>query len=270
MKVYSMPKFGLLTNPTLDVLKEIESIANLGFDYVEIGAEWPEGTSQILHAKKDRIRSLLRKRKLFAICHTAWWIDLSSQHEGVRRAWIEESKSKILVARELGIKSINFHTHAEGFNTFHKRYQPEILDTFVSSMRELSRFAKKHGVGIILENAADRGEIVSFKDYKYIASKLPGVKVHLDVGHAFVNGGMKSISDFIGTFGNRIEHLHFHDNHGQNDEHLPIGRGKIDYEKVVGMLKSIGYDKTITFEVFTSKRDAVNSREKIRELWGKI
>ena len=38
-----IPKFGLLTNPSIDILKEITDIYDLGFDYAEIGIEVPEG-----------------------------------------------------------------------------------------------------------------------------------------------------------------------------------------------------------------------------------
>ncbi|HKZ45137.1 MAG TPA: sugar phosphate isomerase/epimerase [archaeon] len=259
-----------MTNPTIDVLKEIETIAKLGFDFVEIGIEWPEGTEDRLHEKRRKIIDLLGRYKLFSIGHTAWWIDFSSPYEQVRKAWIEESKKKIQVANILGIKRINFHTHATGMSPFHRKYHKQIMNNFLRSMKELSNFIKKYDMMMILENAAERGEITDFDDYKYIITKIPEVKVHLDVGHAFINGGMESIKSFITTFGNRIEHIHLHDNHGEYDEHLPIGNGKIDFPKVVRMLKKIGYSKTITFEVFTSKKDAVKSREKIKKLWKKI
>ncbi|MFZ0513465.1 MAG: TIM barrel protein, partial [Candidatus Nitrosopolaris sp.] len=53
------------------------------------------------------------------------------------------------------------------------------------------------------------------------------------------------------TFGSKIIHIHWDDNHGRKDEHLPIGEGLIDHEKAVRALKDIGYDRTITLEVFT-------------------
>ena len=37
----STPKFGLLTNPSIDIVKEIRDIYDLGFDYAEIGIEVP-------------------------------------------------------------------------------------------------------------------------------------------------------------------------------------------------------------------------------------
>jgi sugar phosphate isomerase/epimerase len=62
-------------------------------------------------------------------------------------------------------------------------------------------------------------------------------------------------------------HIHWHDNHGLRDEHLPIGNGLIDHKKVVEELKNISHNRTITLEVFTSKQDAKDSADKLKELW---
>ena len=51
-------------------------------------------------------------------------------------------------------------------------------------------------------------------------------------------------------------------------EHLPIGEGSIDHQKAVNALKNIGYDKTITLEVFTTNsNDAKSSADKLRTMW---
>ena len=61
-----------------------------------------------------------------------------------------------------------------------------------------------------------------------------------------------------------------HDNHGKWDEHLPLGRGRIDFREVVRFLKEVNYDRTVTFEVFTSRADAVRSREFFKKQWNKV
>ncbi|MGH9951254.1 MAG: hypothetical protein ACRD5J_06480 [Nitrososphaeraceae archaeon] len=43
-----MPHFGLLTNPSNELLSEIRKIHLLGFEYVEIAIEGPEGSPQVL------------------------------------------------------------------------------------------------------------------------------------------------------------------------------------------------------------------------------
>jgi len=84
---------------------------------------------------------------------------------------------------------------------------------------------------------------------------------------------MKSVLDYINTFGDKIIHIHWHDNHGRKDEHLPIGEGLIDHEKTVRALKDIEYDRydrTITLEVFTNSNDAKSSSDKLKIMWAKV
>lgn len=262
-------EFGLLTNPTVDILKEIETIARLEFDFVEIGIEWPEGEPEVLLRKRDQILRLLNQYNLFAVGHTTWWIDFATPYIHVRKGWIKEAKRKIDVANKLGIKLLNFHSHAREIKPFYKRYRQDILKNFIVSLKEIITYAKSKNIQIMLENAVEKGEIASFKDFKFIADKISDLKIHLDIGHAFVSGGMRDVERYISYFRDRIVHLHMHDNHGKEDEHLPIGKGKINFARVVKLLKKINYDKTVTFEVFTSKRDAVKSREKIKKLWNK-
>jgi sugar phosphate isomerase/epimerase len=55
------------------------------------------------------------------------------------------------------------------------------------------------------------------------------------------------------TYPERIKHIHLHDNRGgsshNDDLHLPVGDGVIDFENIFKMLKSINYKGTITLEL---------------------
>ncbi len=260
-------KIGVMTNPTKDILKEIEFIGKNDFDFVEIGMEWPEGKAENLLKKKNEILRLLKKYNLFAIAHTAWWMNFSSPYELVRKAWVEEAKKEINAAKELGIKLINFHTHSREISSFYKDYKFLILENFVRSIKELINYAEKYDIKIMIENTMQKGEIVEFEDFKYIVNKIPKVKVNFDVGHAFIHGGMKTIKKYIKTFGNKIEHVHIHDNYGKGDDHLPLGVGILDWKKIIKELKKIGYDKTITLEIYVPDKDyLIFSKNKLREV----
>jgi len=43
----------------------------------------------------------------------------------------------------------------------------------------------------------------------------------------------------------------------------------IEHEKAVRALKDIGYDRTITLEVFTNSDDAKTSTNKLKIMWSK-
>jgi sugar phosphate isomerase/epimerase len=262
-----VPRFGILTNPFMNIMGEIKEIHSLGFDYAEIGIEAPGGMPEILLENRGKILRILGKFKSPPIGHTSWMIDLGTHYDDIREAWIEEGKKSIMVARELGIGLINFHGHSN--LAFFERHglKKRTLDNYVKSLRKLVGYGRGLGVCVMLENMPDKSEISSFADYRYVTDRVRGLGVHLDVSHAYVSDGMKGVRGFISTFKKNILHVHFSDSMGF-DDHLPIGKGNIDYEKVVKLLKKIGYDRTITFEIFTDDRkDAVRSRELVKRMW---
>lgn len=54
----------------------------------------------------------------------------------------------------------------------------------------------------------------------------------LDVGHANTNGNLEK---FL-VLKEKVIHVHVHDNHGERDEHLPVGNGTVPWEKVARAL----------------------------------
>jgi sugar phosphate isomerase/epimerase len=267
----SLPKFGMLTNPSINIIKEINTVIGFGFDYVEIGIEEPEGKPEKLNKKINEIKSLLQKNNKFATGHFAWWAELGTTNETVRKSWLVECKKAIEFCSKLEIKKLTVHSHARGIFLSDKRLKKIILDNYIKSLKELVSYGRRFNVNIMLENAVEKREITSLDDFRYIVNRVPGLKVHIDIGHAFIWGGMKNTEKFITVFGNKIEHVHLHDNHGKFDEHLPIGKGKINWRRVVSVLRKINYEKTITLEIFSENREnVVKSREKIKNLFRDI
>lgn len=271
--VKSTPRFGLLTNPAESVPNEIVRFQKLGFDYVEIGIEEPKATPQILMQQKDEILRSLKEKGMFPIGHTAYWVGFGSSHEKVRRGWIEEAKDMIHVASELKIPLLNFHFYCgHGLVGVTEELRDIFLQNFTGAMKELTEFAAARRIDLMLENVPpENGKPLETIEYfSRVMKAVPRLRFHLDVAHAFIENGMKGVRDYIDPFSDRLVHIHMHDNHGEYDEHLPLGMGKIDVRKVVRLLKEVDYDKTITFEVFTSRADAVRSRELFRKQWNKV
>lgn len=54
----------------------------------------------------------------------------------------------------------------------------------------------------------------------------PNVDAILDIGHVHCNA-RASLAEWIEVLGTRIGYVHLHDNHGERDEHLGLGRGNL-------------------------------------------
>jgi sugar phosphate isomerase/epimerase len=269
----SPPKFGLLTSPIESVPEEIVRFHRLGFDYAEIGIEEPNATPQILMRQKDEILRSLSLNGMFAVGHTAYWVGFGSSHEKVRRGWIDEAKDMIDAASELKIELMNFHFYGRhGMVGATEQSKDTFLRNFSDAMKELTQFAATRKVSLMLENAPpeNRSPLESLEGFLRVMKNVPALRFHLDVGHAFIENRMRGVRDYLDAFGDRLAHVHMHDNHGKQDEHLPLGKGKIDARKVIRFLKEANYDRTITFEVFSSHADAVRSMAYFSKQWKKV
>ena len=63
----------------------------------------------------------------------------------------------------------------------------------------------------------------------------PNLHANLDIGHAHCNSDI-SVVEWIVTLGDRIGYVHLHDNHGEHDEHLGLGKGTIPMLEVFSAL----------------------------------
>jgi len=148
-------------------------------------------------------------------------------YELLMYAWILEATREIRTAKEIGIDLINFHANFNGM--FYGENRRILLDNLIRSLREIIKYAEKSDVKVMLENIPLSNGIHKVNEIKYIIDNVPSLFVHLDVAHAFTSGGMESVTEYINTFRDKIIHIHWHDNHGSRDEHLPIGEGLIDH-----------------------------------------
>ncbi len=79
--------------------------------------------------------------------------------------------------------------------------------------------------------------------------------------------------DVCRAMGNRIAHMHINDNDGYNDCLLP-GKGTMDYEKILGMMRSQGYGGNAVIEVyrrnFSDMEDIVQSYRMLNRNFGNL
>jgi len=72
-------------------------------------------------------------------------------------------------------------------------------------------------------------------------------------GHCFDIGhwrlfGREPQEQWLASIAPRLLHLHLHDNHGQNDDHLPVGEGLIDFKPLLRALATMPTTPSITLE----------------------
>jgi len=238
----------------LQILREID-VKN-----VEIIDEGPHSLNE---ERIREIRKIVYDRDLEISIHSPFIdIDIASVSNRIRQASLKRLKKSILLSGKLDSPIWVFHPGIK--NEVSRLYSDVNWEMNLKSVRELLAFAKQLDVRITIENGLATfpfllSSVEEFdRFYRELGEEELGLT--LDVGHANVNG---QIFKFIDRYAEKIVHAHLHDNHGTSDEHLGIGKGNIDWAKVIQALDRKNYRGALIIE---SEKDVEDSLEKIRGL----
>jgi len=252
---------GTMNHPARAVLPEIEWMAEMGFDFVDLTLEPP--AAAVWKINLEDVRKALLEHGLPVVGHTAFYLPLCSPFESIRKAAVEELKYCIEAFAQLGAEWMNIHPDRNV--PMHDRKW--IIERNIQSLRELLPVAEECGVGLMIENLP--GEFNTLAQLAQLLDPLPSLGLHLDIGHANLMVEKNTTTEILENYGSRLRHVHLHDNKGGSaDLHLALGSGNLDIPKHIRTLKQSGYDGTITLEVFTADRHFLAySRDVLRQLW---
>ena len=254
-------QIGAMNHPGEPLAREIAWMAELKLDFIDLTLEPPAAATWLIDPAE--VRQRLRDHGLGVVGHTAYYLPIGSSFESVRRAAIDELKRAVEAFAAIGAKWMN--VHPDGHAPF--TAEPVVVQRNIDALRELVAFAQPRGLGIMLENVPGRFNHVAH--LAPIFEAVPGLGVHLDIGHCNLHVAQSTAGELIGHFASRLAHVHVHDNRGGHaDLHLALGMGDIDTPAHVRQLRAGGYDGTITLEVFARDRHYLGySRDRLREWW---
>jgi sugar phosphate isomerase/epimerase len=259
--------YGATNFPVKPVLEELETIAKLEFDYLELTMDAPEAHYTVIRGMKDELVHALERLHMGLICHLPTFVSTADLTGSLRKASLNEVLESLEVAAELRtMKAVLHPSLHRGLSVF---VMDQVRQHALRSLEAIVDKADQLGVCLCLENMFPQSNsLINPEDFVEVFEQFPTLRMTLDVGHAHIGEkGVAKILDFIERFPDRIYHIHANDNFGNGDDHLPIGAGTIEFPGIVKALKAIGYDETITLEVFSRDRDYLRlSRDKLAHL----
>ena len=241
MKVYFASSRLALKDPE----SWVAGIAEAGFDGWEVSMDgWFHDVGDIAR-KFPGIRKVLRDTGLESSVHLPFsGLNPASLNAGVWSATVSQLSACIeagaeiadMIALHPGYLEPNAREAASAAWSAHKE-----------ALVRLGEAAERAGVCVALENmpnledfyCRDPDELAGFCD------AVPGVSMTFDVGHANTNGNLDAFCKVVLP---RAAHLHIHDNFGKYDEHLPLGRGAIDWQKVLPRIRKEYHGKIMVVE----------------------
>jgi sugar phosphate isomerase/epimerase len=254
-------KLGQMNHPGRPVADEIRAIAAAGFDFVDLTLEpplaWPvEGAA---------VRRALDEAGVTAVGHTSPHLPIASAFDELRERAHEILRRCFGVFAEAGVYLVNVHP-----DPMPSVIPPaEVVGRNADAVASLARDAEAAGVRLMVENMGRSFGTVEQLAPLFEAS--PSALLHLDVGHAHLGRRSEEpnrTAALVEAFGDRLAHVHVHDNLGLEDLHLPLGAGSVDWAGIVRVLRGAGYDGTVTLEIFSRTSPLVQASVALwREWW---
>jgi len=252
-------KIGAMNNPAASLYDEIEAFGKAQYDFIDLTIEGP-----CLDVDVEQAQRLLDDHGLFVVGHTDPCLPYAYPIKGVREACFKELERCARIFSSLGATIMNIHP-CYGAPPCMKQ---DLVNQNIEALKPIAEMADSFGLCLVLENFKAPFDCVS--TYDKILSAVPKLKVHLDVGHT--NFGADNEEVFCTRLGDHIKHVHFSDNRSVQDDHMPLGVGNMDWQRAVASLKMIGYNGTITLEVFCGSGAVMFdyleiSRNLVLDLW---
>ena len=253
-------------NPFPDLGRLITAIARVGF----AAAEWLEPTAADPWSNPEsaaEIRELSRRNQLTAQYHAPYEgsFDLGREEDSPREPTsVALALAHVLDRTErLGARLATIHlgTCPPGLD------RSETLRNVMEGLRLIAPELEKRRIRLALENhtrsylespLGDRPE-----DFDWLLENVRSTWIGLtiDIGHANVEG---HVADFLTRPLDRLFNVHMHDNHGESDEHLPLGRGCVQWDEVLARLRRACYTGPVTLEFFADADTYLNAMARIR------
>ena len=194
-------------------------------------------------------------------------VELTSPDRSVRERGIEVMKEWLRAYAGHAQVAV---LHIEDWPTDGVPYE-EKKESFKECAREILPVARECGIDIAIENVLYvEGQSRSFtrpEEVRELVDELArdGYEAYvcLDVGHAYIGARANDIpiGQYFDVLGDRVIHVHMHENDGWTDQHLPVeGRYPEEvYRFVMELpnLRALDIEMNDTFSV----EDAVASRE---------
>lgn len=199
--------------------------------------------------------------------HTPYCLNPAEAVVEIRRHVVEYLKNCVRLAKKLNATHLTTHLgYCIGLPTWdwlRKAGFERLCDT----LNQVSEVCGELKLPLALENVNPMPKGMQFfylgdkiGDLEHIFREVnhPYVRFCLDVGHANTAEGPM---EYIRKFPDRIINVHYHDNHGTQDEHLNIGEGSMPWKAILAELFKLGFHGPFISECFNETQ--IQSKTKL-------
>lgn len=174
----------------------------------------------------------LEDTTLGLVAHLPFTVPIWSPFDPQVSGALQTHKACLDAAASLGAEIAVVHPSSSAMGDAYS--ETEIKAGVVSSIRELYEYGSEKGVAVRVENLQSGLFTLDGISHVLLETNAPLV---IDTGHARASGHSEDeVIEFFERERDRIAHIHLNDTRGASDEHLPLGAGTIDFERLFATL----------------------------------
>ena len=241
-----------LVDASRNPLEWMYSLEDIGFQGWEILCE---GLQKVEGEFKERVREIHETTTLVLSLHAPISdINIASVNE---RMW-EESVRQVKESIENTYEFIDdiCVVHPGIFSPLSIQMPEKAVQKAVAGLTAISDFAADRGLRIAVENLTSVNMLLGRYPDELIqlvrGVNKDNIGICLDVAHAYTT---KTMDEFLNIKAKaedmEIIHMHASDNFGAEDLHLPLGKGSLDWKKVLNGINDNEYEGLVVLELYT-------------------
>jgi sugar phosphate isomerase/epimerase len=258
------------------IFDSLEPIRDAGFTIVEV-CSYPRHLDYTDSAMVKRAAGRIRELHLEPYSFHAPFadhIDITSLDSTVWEQAVSTVGRAAEAAGELGVRYFVIHPGPER-SPIPGEERLRRMERAADALNNLSQRCRQLGIALVLENMLPHLFFGHAKDMLWMLGAIASVDVGicLDTGHAFLSGDLTTV---VHKLSGHLWMVHASDNHGERDDHLAPGRGRIDWTSLVEQLTSVHFAGGIILEVAADASGGVDfdaaqyARKFLHELAGRL
>ena len=187
-------------------------------------------------------------------------LSIASIDDDLRELSIKRYLQSLDVAKIIGAKKVVYHTGNEA-TIKHRGFQRAYSDDSIKFWKQYITAYENSNIVAVQENVSENTYESISRINKAVNSQM--LKACLDVGHVNVHSD-RSVIEWIEGYGKDLVHMHLHNNYRDDDSHLSLLKGTLDFDEIFSKLKELELNPTLVLEIFT-ENDLYESVDYLRK-----
>lgn len=187
-------------------------------------------------------------------------LSIASIDDDIKELSIRRYLQSLEIAKVIGAKTIVYHTGCEA-TIKHKKFQYAYSEESIKFWKNYIQAYENSKVLAVQENVSEN----TFEPILKIVNTVnsPYLKASLDTGHVNAHSNQK-VTAWIEGYGQNLKHMHLHNNYGDDDSHLSLLKGTLDFDEIFDKIIELKINPVMVLEIFT-ENDLYESVEYLRK-----